>query len=299
MKKIHGVIYAMLSSAAFGITPIWTKHACSRGMNSITVLFFRLLITAGILLSYFLVKKIEFKVNKKEFLNLLFLGVLGYGSTTITLFLSYTYISVGVATTLHFVYPAVVTILMILVYKEKVYLGKIFSLLLSVAGVYCLIYTKNMCINTTGIVFAIISGVFYSIYIIGVDKGEIKEMDVLVSTFYVTAVASVCVFIFGKFTVGIKIVVTHSTIIDVLCISVISTLFALVAFVKGIKIIGSSNASILSTFEPIVSVLLGAIILNEKITFSIVLGTTLIIFSVLLLTLTEKAHDKIQMNIQV
>lgn len=299
MKKIHGVIYAMLSSAAFGVTPIWTKDACSRGMNSITVLFFRLLITAGILLAYFLIKKVDFKINKKQFLNLLFLGVIGYGSSTITLFSSYTYISVGVATTLHFVYPAVVTILMILIYKEKIYFAKIFSLLLSVAAVYCLIYTKKIYINTTGVVFAIISGVFYSIYIIGVDKGEIKEMDVLVSTFYVTLIASVCVFIFGKFTVGIKMVVTYPIIIDVLCIVVISTLLALVAFVKGIKIIGSSNASILSTFEPIVSVLLGVIILNEKITFSIVLGTTLIIFSVLLLTLTEKSHDKIQMNTEV
>lgn len=296
MKKIHGVIYAMLSSAAFGVTPIFTKDACSRGMNSITVLFFRLLITASILLSYFLIKKVDFKISKKQLLNLLFLGSIGYASTTITLFSSYTYISVGVATTLHFVYPAVVTILMILIYKEKVYFSKIFSLLLSVAGVYCLIYTKNLYINTTGVVFAIISGVFYSIYIIGVDKGAVKDMDVLISTFYITLIASVCVFIFGKFTVGIKIVVTYPIIIDIVCIAVISTLFALVAFVKGIKIIGSSNASILSTFEPIVSVLLGVIILNEKITFSTVLGTTLIIFSVLFLTLTEKYHDKIQMN---
>ncbi|MCY6354637.1 DMT family transporter [Clostridium sp. ZS2-4] len=296
MKKIHGVIYAMLSSAAFGVTPIWTKDACSRGMNSITVLFFRLLITASMLLSYFLIKKVDFKISKKQFFNLLFLGIVGYGSTTITLFLSYTYISVGVATTLHFVYPAVVTILMILIYREKIHLGKILSILLSVAGVYCLIYTKNMYINTTGVIFAVISGVFYSIYIIGVDKGEIKEMDVLVSTFYVTLIASVYVFIFGKFTVGIKIAVTYHTIIDILCIAVISTLFALVAFVKGIKIIGSSNASILSTFEPIVSVLLGIVILNEKITFSIVIGTTLIIFSVLLLTLTEKYYGKTQMN---
>ncbi|MCY6371438.1 DMT family transporter [Clostridium ganghwense] len=297
MKKIHGIIYSMLSSAAFGLTPIWTKDACSRGTNSMTVLFFRVLITAIILLLYFFIKKVDFKINKKQFFSLLFLGVIGYASTTICLFLSYNYVSSGLATTLHFVYPAVVTILMVLIYKEKIHLGKILSLIFSVVGVYCLIYTKNIQINPKGVFLAIISGVFYSIYIIGVDKGEVKEMNVLVSTFYVTLISAICIFIFGEFTVGIKLEISYYIAIDSLCIAIISTLLALVAFMKGIKIIGSSNASILSTFEPIVSVILGIIILKEEITFSIVIGTILIIFSVLVLTITERVKQKVQINI--
>lgn len=292
MKKINGVIYAMLSSVAFGMSPIWTKDACNRGTNSITMLLSRVSITAIILFIYFLVKKVDFKINKKQFISLAFVSIIGYASTTICLFLSYNHISVGLATTMHFVYPAVVTILMCLIYKEKIHFGKILSILLSMAGIYCLIYTKNMNVSFKGAFLAIISGVFYSIYIVGIDKGGIKELDVLVSTFYVTLITSICVFMFGQCSVGIKIVYDYRVFIDAMGGAVLSTLLALVAFVKGIKIIGSSNASILSTFEPIVSVIMGIMVLNEKVNLSIVIGTILIIISVIVLTVSEKVKQK-------
>ncbi|MCY6483416.1 EamA family transporter [Clostridium aestuarii] len=297
MKKIHGVFYAMMSSAAFGLTPIWTKDAYNRGTNSITILFFRGLVAAAILLMYFLIKRINFKINKKQLVHMLFLGTIGYGCTGICLFLSYSYISTGLATTLHFIYPAAVTILMVLIYKEKIYFGKIFSIILSAAGVYCLICTSNIQLNIKGVVLAIISGVFYSLYIIGIDKGEGREMDSLILTFYVTLVSAVFMFIFAKFTVGIKVVFTYHTVIDIIGVAVISSILALVTFAKGIKIIGSSSASILSTLEPIVSVLLGILILKEKMSLSIIIGIMLIIFSVFVLTITEKSKEKIKLSI--
>ncbi|MCY6957465.1 DMT family transporter [Clostridium brassicae] len=292
MKKINGIIYAMLSSAAFGLSPIWTKDACNRGTNSITMLLSRVSITAIILFIYFLIKRVDFKVSKNQLVSLVFISIIGYASTTICLFLSYNHISVGLATTMHFVYPAVVTILMCLIYKEKIHFGKILSIFLSICGIYCLIYTKNMNINFKGVFLAIISGIFYSIYIIGVEKGGIEELDVLVSTFYITLITSICVFIFGQFSVGIKIVYDCRVFIDAMCGAIFSTLLALVAFVKGIKIIGSSNASILSTFEPIVSVIMGIIVLSEEINLSMVLGTILIIISVIFLTVWEKIREK-------
>lgn len=297
MKKIRGIIYAMLSSAAFGLNPIWTKDAWMRGVNTMSVLFWRLLSTAFILLIYFLIKKINFKINKNEFKSLLVIGILGYGCTTICLFTSYSYISGGLATTLHFIYPTVVTILMILIYKDKLSQGKIFAIIFSTLGIYFLINTKNMQINYKGVILAIVSGVFYSIYIIGIEKGKLERLDVLVVTFYITIISTVCVVTFGIFHSEINFVTDYRSVLDIFGATIISTLLALIAFTKGIKMIGSSNAAILSTFEPIVSVILGILFLNEKITIQIVIGIFLIISSVLCITLKDKFQNKVVHNL--
>lgn len=291
MKKIHGVILTMMSSASFGFLPIWAKHATSRGSNSITLLFFRFFIPTVLLFAYFLIKKVDFKVTKRQLIELIVISVIGYVCATVTLSISYDYISSGLATTMHFIYPAVVTILMWLVYKEKMHFGKIASILFSICGIYFLIYTKNVKIDPTGAFLALISGAFYAVYVIGVDKTSVKELDIFVSTFYVSTICSICIFIFGYFFVGIKVPLDYAVFFDYGCAGIIGTLFGLVAFIQGVKIIGATNAAILSTFEPIVSVVMGILILNEKITISIVTGIVLIVISVILLTLTEKQSD--------
>lgn len=283
MKKIYGIMYALLSSAAFGFMPIFAKTMYNSGSNTFTVLSLRFLLASLMLFMYFLIFKIDFKVNKKQLLILLSIGILGYTSTGLTLFYAYNYISVGLATTMHFIYPAVVIILNYLIYKEKFTKHKAAALIISMAGVYVLIGIKAQGIHFGGALLALLSGFTYAGCVMGMNHKAIKGLSNLVTVFYFSISAGISLLIITLFSGKFYFPVSTLSIVSIIGISLISTIISIGLFVKALKIIGPSSTSILGTFEPIVSIIMGIILFNEKITLPLVLGTIFILLSVVIL----------------
>jgi drug/metabolite transporter (DMT)-like permease len=278
-----GIIYALLSSAAFGFMPIFAKIMYINGSNTLTVLTLRFLLAAFMLLIYFLIKKVDFKVNKTQLLILCMIGGFGYTSTGLTLFYSYSYISVGVATTMHFIYPAIVIILNYLIYKEVFNKYKIIALLLSIAGVYVLIGVKAEGLHIGGSLLALLSGFTYASCVMGMNHKEIKKLSTLVTVFYFSICAGTSLLIFTLLSKNLYFPLNTYTISSVIGISLISTIVSIGLFVKALKIIGPSRTSILGTFEPIVSIIMGIILFRERITIALIIGTILILASVVIL----------------
>lgn len=292
MNKSKGIIYALSSSAAFGIMPILAKTAYNYNANCLTVVNLRFFFAWMILLPIILIKKKSLKLDKKQLFNLLLIGIFTYASTTLTLFLSYNYISVGLATTIHFIYPIAVTLISIIVFRERIFKEKVLALLVSTLGVYMLVYNGDIKLNFLGVFFAIFSGILYSLYIVSIDHSNLRQVDSFVLTFYLSLISFATLFIGGLSTKSINLNIDIRCYIACFFIALISTALAVTLFQKGIKIIGASNASILSTFEPIVSMILGVIILKEAITFKIVIGGLLILSSVVLLTKSYAKQNK-------
>ena len=265
MNNYKGIIYAILSSIAFGIMPIFAKIAYKNGSNPTSSLLFRFLISGLILLLYLNFKKVSIKISVKQFLLLFFIGMFGYTITTITLFVSYNYLDSGLATALHYIYPALVCIFSFILYKENITKEKIFSLVLSIIGVYSLIAFESKTLNILGIFLALFSGLGYAINVISLSFKSIKSLDNRVVTMYICFGASL------------------GMIISYLGLSIISTIASMLFLLKAIKLIGSTSASILATFEAVVSIIMGIIFLNEKLTFALILGTSLIIISTTIL----------------
>lgn len=284
LKKIYGIIYALLSSAAFGFMPIFAKIIYNNGSNTLTVLSLRFLLAALMLLIYFLIAKINFKVNKTQLLLLALIGFLGYTSTGLTLFYSYNYISVGLATTMHFIYPAIVIILNYFIYKEAFSRNKILALLVSVAGVYILIGIKAQGIRIGGALLALSSGFTYAGCVMGMNNKEIRKLSNLVTVFYFSAFAGLSLFVFTLLSGKMYFPTNLQTTTSIVGISLISTIISIGLFVKALKIIGASSTSILGTFEPIVSIIMGILLFNEKLTATLIIGTTLILASVIILS---------------
>ncbi|GLC29487.1 DMT family transporter [Clostridium omnivorum] len=291
MKKRIGMIYALGSSAAFGLMPIFAKWAYKYGINSITLVILRFMFAWIIILPMLLYKKKSLKLNKTQLKHVLIIGGLAYTFTTLTLFLSYNYISVGIATTLHFIYPIIVTLISIVFFKEKVFKEKVIALTVSTIGILFLIYNGQVSFNFVGVFYALFSGILYSIYITGVEHSEMKNIDSFVLTFYLSVIAAFMLLAVGTFSGQIDFNLNIRCYIAAFLIALISTVIAITFFQKGIKIIGSSNASILSTFEPIVSFILGVIIYKEAVSFKIIVGCLLIFASVLLLTKGYSKHS--------
>ena len=294
MKSYKGIIYAILASAAFGLMPIFAKFAYLHGSNSNTVLFFRFTIAALILLIYLAINKVSIKVNKKQFIILSIIGLIGYTITTQTLFMSYNYLNVGLATTLHFVYPAFVCILEYLFFKKNMSRNKVLSLIFAGVGVYALIAFENNTLSTLGLFLAVFSGLSYGINIILLSLKELENLDNIVITMYVTFGASIGMFIYGESTGSLITKISLELVIAYIFIAVISTIIAMVLLLKGIELIGPSSASILGTFEPIVSIIMGAFVFGEAITFSLFLGGALILTSTIILARDKSSNETTQ-----
>jgi drug/metabolite transporter (DMT)-like permease len=102
---------------SFGFIPVFAKFAYSGGAGTATVAFLRFFMASIMLLGILLVRKVELRLNKRQLARLVYISVVGYTATCLTLFSSYKFIAIGLSTTLHFTYPAVVAFLSYLVFN--------------------------------------------------------------------------------------------------------------------------------------------------------------------------------------
>ncbi|MEG0641031.1 MAG: DMT family transporter [Clostridium sp.] len=283
MKKYKGFLFSIISSAAFGIGPSFAKIAYSNGSNPTSVLMFRFLIATIILFGYLMFNKINIKVSRKQFIMLFIIGILGYTITTQTLFVSYVYLDMGLATTLHFTYPVIICVFSFFVYKEKISRPKLFSIILAGFGVYSLIAFEDQKLNTLGVVLSLISGLTYAITVIGLGLKPIKPLDNKIATMYVSFGAFLGLLIYGLFDKSIILEYNTPIVLSYFGIAIISTILPIVLLLKSIEMIGATSATILSTFEPIVSILFGIILFGEQLTFALILGMVFIILSAIIL----------------
>jgi drug/metabolite transporter (DMT)-like permease len=234
----------------------------------ITAAFLRFFAASLILFGILYIRKIKFALNRKLFFRIAYISIVGYSATCVTLFSSYNFISIGLATTMHFVYPAIVTVLSLFVFKEKIGKIKITSLVMSILGVYILASSKGSSISMTGAILALVSGGFYSLYTIELGKEDIKSIDSLLLTFYVTVFSAASIFIFGAATRTFKFNMQPSGMISILGLALICTTFAILAYSKAVQLIGPSDTAILSTFEPVTGVIMGIVIFGERLSLA-------------------------------
>ena len=200
---MKGIILTMLSAITFGFAfTLGPMTYGEGGSNPTTLTFLRNLLSLPVLLIILFAKNISISVTKKEMLSLAILGGIGNAVTTLMLFISFSLIDVGIATTIHFIYPVFVTIGCVLFYKEKLGLQKIIALLIATSGIACFFFGVDMSAGFSGGMFlglllAIASGVTYAFYIIYMDKSGLKNQPVFKITFYVALMSSIAMGIYA------------------------------------------------------------------------------------------------------
>lgn len=284
MEKIKGILFIMLSAIAFGIMPILAKLSYRGGANTYTALLLRFFFATIMLLCYLKSKGISMKLERKQLFIVLIIGVFGFALTACSLFMSYNYISIGMATMIFYTYPAMVTLLSYVFYKEKVYARKSLSLGISLIGIYILIDKGSVTFNLKGIILAGTASGLYSLYVLGASLKEVKAINSYVLTFYISCASAAVMFILAITTENFNMQISFYGLVSILLLALISTVVALMAFLEGVRIIGPSKAAIFSTLEPIVALILGTLILGEPISSRIIVGSIMIVVSIIILT---------------
>lgn len=285
--KSKGILAVILSGTIFGSMPLMAKIVYEAGGNAVSLTFYRFLLILPFL--YLLIKQNKnetLMITKEEFKKIALVGTLGYGATALLLYLSYNYIPSGMATTIHFIYPVFVILGCILFLKEKTTLVKVVAVIFCIIGVF-MFYDGDGNINFTGIILSFASSITFAFYTVYIDKSGLKKMNTMKLTFYLCIIASIMMFFFSiitkTFTIDIKPIGWLITLLLSLSVGLGVNLFQI-----GIKTVGPQSTSILSTFEPITSVVIGVLILNESFGIKTILGSGLILIAVILISIFDK-----------
>lgn len=283
----RGVIYTVLSSLAFGILPIFVRMAYSTGLNPYNVLFVRFIFASAFLLIYLLYRHVDLRLSKKQFFTIAFVAVVGYMGTSLTLFIAYQILGAGLTTAIHFAYPIFVTVISVLIYKERLTSAKKTALFLSVGGIFLLSMSGTSMVNIGGFLIAILSAVLFALYVLGIAKRELEKLNSIVLIFYVCLFSGIGSFFLEVLRGDWAWKITTAGVLYMVLISIFCTAAALILFAKGIKMIGPTSASILSTLEPNVSIIAGFLVLGEPLSWQMISGIILVIISVLLITMSS------------
>jgi drug/metabolite transporter (DMT)-like permease len=211
---------------------------------------------------------------------------LGFGATPLLLFASYNSIASGMATTIHFVYPIFVLLGCVLFCREKLSQIKLLCVTLCTVGLLCF-YTPGDAANLSGIVLAFLSGVTYAFYIIYLDRSGLSSLAPFTLAFWLSLFTSADLALFLVLTDSFRFLMTPLGWGMSFGFALIFAVAASVSFQIGIKDVGAQRAAILSTFEPITSIVVGIAVFSEPFGLRTGAGVLLILAGVLLLTLFD------------
>lgn len=289
---VLGVILALGAATIFGILPTLIKITYVEGNNAITASFLRATLSIPILLFILRRKKLAILPAKEEFIPAFFYMGFSSGITMVLLSLSYVYIPVGIATVLHFVYPVAVTIL-------KRYLGgearlgkkKIVALLFCSMGILMFLEPNNQ-LDVRGVVLALFSGITYAWHILTLEHRKIVPMHYFRVSFYLAISVSVISGVLGLATNSLSLSLPLTSLGIMAVVSWMSMVVAIPMFKEGVKRLGSFVCAILSTMEPISSLLCGVFFLNEALSVGKLIGCILVLCSICLVIPAQKQFSR-------
>lgn len=285
--QIKGIFYTILSAVFFGITPILTTVIYGYGANAITAVFFRSLFVIPILYGIMRWKHIPLRIKAYDVKNIAIIAIFGSGLTTILLFSSYSYVDVGTATTLHFLYPVCVSVLCYFVYKEKLGKRKMISLGMAILGTLCF-FNFNHSENINGVLLAASSALAYAFYMVQMEKCRLTHMNAYKVSFYIAIFILLETIAYHIITPEIHLFLPLKTYGLLLILSIVSSFLAVTLLQLGIKHLGSSTASLFCLFEPITSIICGYFILHEQLTLLKMIGCFIILSALAIMCLPKK-----------
>lgn len=286
MKLLKGYLFAICSAVIYGLMPLMASHIYADGVNAMTLVFLRNFLALPVLAALALSQQKTLKVPVKSLAGTAFLAAFGCCITPVLLFSSYHYIPTGTTTTIHFVYPAIVVLIGIVFFKKKAQLGTVLSLLLCLGGI-CLFYKPGGNFHWGGAALALLSGVTFAVYVSTLHIFRHEKVTGFLFTFYIALCSSVIMGIACAVTGNLALPQSLTGWAWCLLFAVGVTAGAVVLFQQGTFLIGAERASILSTFEPITSVVAGVLFLHESIGLRDYVGITLVLAASVLIALFD------------
>lgn len=273
-NAIIGYPAGIITGITYGLNPLFAVPLMKEGASIESILFFRYIIAVLLLGAFLLLRKQSFKVSWKQAGVLLVLGLL-YTTSSLTLFEAYKYIASGLATTIVFLYPVLVAIIMVflkVVPSWPVWL----SIGLTFVGVVIMTQSdSSQTVNPIGLLLSFASALVYALFIVIINRSKvIGDISNSLLTFYALSVGTI-VFL-GKIALSDTGVMTgltgHTVWLNLVGLAVLPTIVSTATLAIATRNIGATKASVLGVFEPVTAILVGTLVFGEALTMNIVVG---------------------------
>ena len=281
-NALIGYPAGIITGITYGLNPLFAMPLMNKGVATGSILFFRYFFAVLILGGFLLLRKQSFKVSFKQAGILLVLGLL-YTSSSLFLFEAYKYIASGLATTLIFLYPVLVAIIM--VFLKTIPSWPVWLAIAATFGGVILMTQGEAgeTLNPTGIFLSLCSALVYAFFIVIINRSKsIASIPNTLLTFYALST--------GVFVFLIKVILSGTPILsgisatsdwlNLIGLAILPTIISTATLAVATRNIGATKASVLGVFEPITAILVGTLMFGEPLTFNIILGISIAIISV-------------------
>lgn len=281
-NAIIGYPAGIITGITYGLNPLFAVPLMNNGASIESILFFRYSFAVVLLGAFLILTKQSFRITSRQAGVLLALGLL-YTSSSIFLFEAYNYIASGLATTLVFLYPVLVAIIMVFLRVVPSW-----PVWLSIAATFggVIIMTQGSggdSINPVGVVLSLGSALVYALFIVIINRSKtIARISNTLLTFYSLTVGAIV--FWGKISFSDTAIsagiTTGSDWLNLVGLALLPTIVSTATLAIATRNIGATKASVLGVFEPITAILIGTLMFGEPLTTNILLGIGIAIVAV-------------------
>lgn len=296
-SNAKGYFAAIASAVCYGLNPLGAVSLYKEGFNTDSTLFFRFFFASLLLGIALLLKREDWRLSRRELIYLASLGFM-FAMSSLTYYESFRYLDVGVASTLLFIYPIFVALIMAFCFHEKLTIPMMFAILMALAGVFVLYHGVPLKLSTWGVGLILVSSLSYALYLIIVNWANLK-CSALKLTFYSSSFCTLVVLLhsFSSSTTHIMLPTTSSSIGYIALLALFPGLLSLIYMAIAVKHIGSTRTAIFGAMEPVTGILVGILAFGESLTSKIFVGICLILSAVTIIVLTGKKGESLDKKV--
>lgn len=282
-SKLKGYLCGIGAAVCYGTNPLGALYLYEDGINANSVLFYRFALAVVMLCMLMAARRKSLKVSRRELSLLSALGVV-FSTSSITLYFSFCFMDAGIASTLLFVYPVMVAVIMALLFNERLPAVSVFAIMLALSGIAMLYHGDGgATLSTRGVMLVMFSSLSYAVYIVVVNKSPLR-MSSMKLTFYVLFFGMLTV-LTNSFITGlhIQMLTTPRMWSCAFMLALLPTVFSLVLMTISVHETGSTPTAVMGALEPLTAVVIGVAVFGEQLTPRLAAGIVLILTAVIMI----------------
>ncbi len=286
-----GIVLVLLAAVGFGTIAVFGTLATATGLNNPTLLTFRFALATALLVGYLAYRGDAAKPSGRRLPAMVGLG-LAYAVLTAAFFRGLLSVPAGLATITLYTYPVYVFLIGAAVLDERLTVRKLVALAVAVVGVGLIVGVDAAGVDPMGIVLVSIAAMAYAVYTTG-SRAAVETIGADRLATAAMATTGACFLAYGLATDTLFLPTTSRQWAIIVGLAVVGTVVPILLFVNGLRFVEAGRASIVSTIEPVVTVLLGIAVLGERLSPLILLGGTLVLVGVVLIRSGEPTDDRV------
>lgn len=280
--RFRGLALVVLSAVAFGAMPIMGKIAYRSGADPVALMAVRFTVGALLLAAIRRVRQrgVGWPV-RQDFAALFLLGALGYFTQSIAYFVALERIPAALVAILLYLYPALVVVIAAVFLHDRPSRAVAVCLAVAIAGSALTVGPVRGSASVSGLLLGVAAALAYAVYIV-LSSRVVPRVGAL-TAIVVVAFGAACAYDLAAVLTRPSWPGDLSGWLAAAGVGLIGTVVAMLCFFAGLARVGPSDASVVSTVEPVVTVVLGVVVLGEALTAIQYVGALFVLAAVAVL----------------